>query len=129
LNAGLWLRRVRRDMFPSCSAASSPHPGRESTYRPVQFWPTTSWNSRWQQLDAHNDDAVDGLILLESGGEMTGQVIFVQVKCSRRKLRDDGNRSVAIEARQLTKHERMAPCCWRGSPRSRGSLDTRGMVG
>jgi len=42
LNAGLWLRRVRRDMFPSCSAASSPHPGRESTYRPVQFWPTTS---------------------------------------------------------------------------------------
>src|ERR1022692_2953979 len=42
LKAGLWLRRVRLDMFPSCYAASSPQSGRESTYRPVQFCPATS---------------------------------------------------------------------------------------
>jgi len=42
LKAGLWLRRVRLDMFPSCCAASSPQSGRESTYRPVQFCPATS---------------------------------------------------------------------------------------
>src|SRR5271157_4551499 len=42
LNVGLWLRRVRLDMFPSCYAAYSPQSGRESTYRPVQFCPATS---------------------------------------------------------------------------------------
>jgi len=38
------------------------------------------WKDRWQALDAHNDDGVDGLIFLESNGEATGQVIFAQVK-------------------------------------------------
>ena len=42
LKAGLWLRRVRFDIFPSCCAASSPQSGRESIYRAVQFWPATS---------------------------------------------------------------------------------------
>jgi hypothetical protein len=43
------------------------------------------WKCRWQQVDAQNDDGVDGLILLESGGAMTGQVVYVQVKCRRIK--------------------------------------------
>lgn len=38
------------------------------------------WKARWQALDAHNDDGVDGLIFLESDGEATGQVIYAQVK-------------------------------------------------
>lgn len=62
------------------------------------------WSSRWQQLDAHNDDAVDGLIFLEKGGEMTGQVIFAQVKCHQASLRSDGNRAVKIKARQLQRN-------------------------
>lgn len=39
------------------------------------------WGSRWQALDAQNDDGVDGLIFIERGGEATGQVVYVQVKC------------------------------------------------
>lgn len=39
------------------------------------------WHSRWQSLDAQNDDGVDGLIFLERGGAATGQVVYVQVKC------------------------------------------------
>ncbi|MCW6530815.1 DUF4365 domain-containing protein [Sphingomonas lycopersici] len=38
------------------------------------------WQARWQALDSHNDDGVDGLIFLESNGEATGQVIYAQVK-------------------------------------------------
>lgn len=40
----------------------------------------SDWGSRWQSLDSHNDDGIDGLIFLESGGEATGQVIYVQIK-------------------------------------------------
>lgn len=37
---------------------------------------------RWQSLDQHNDDALDGLIFVEDkNSETTGQVIFAQVKC------------------------------------------------
>jgi len=35
-----------------------------------------SWQARWQPTEAHNDDAVDGLIFLESDGELSGQIIF-----------------------------------------------------
>jgi hypothetical protein len=38
------------------------------------------WQGRWQALDAQNDDGVDGLIFLESNGEITGQVVYVQIK-------------------------------------------------
>jgi hypothetical protein len=69
-----------------------------------------AWGSRWQQLDAHNDDAVDGLIFLEKGGEMTGQVIFAQVKCHQTCLRADGNRAVKIKARQLQRNMRAWRC-------------------
>ncbi|RVN37948.1 DUF4365 domain-containing protein [Sinorhizobium meliloti] len=43
------------------------------------------WSSRWQPIDAHNDDGVDGLIFLERGGNLTGQIIYVQVKCQQIK--------------------------------------------
>jgi hypothetical protein len=40
------------------------------------------WSSRWQPLDAQNDDGIDGLIFIERGGEATGQIVFAQVKCT-----------------------------------------------
>ncbi len=62
------------------------------------------WRSRWQPLDSHNDDAVDGLIFLERGGEMTGQVIFVQVKCYKTKQSDDGSYRLPINAAKLDRN-------------------------
>ncbi|KQR36160.1 hypothetical protein ASF91_21545 [Rhizobium sp. Leaf155] len=59
------------------------------------------WNARWQQIDAHNDDGVDGLIFLERGGKMTGQVIFVQVKCLRISVGKDNMFRVPIDAESL----------------------------
>lgn len=46
------------------------------------------WESRWQPIDATNDDGVDGLIFIENGGELTGQTIYVQVKCSKKAAKD-----------------------------------------
>ncbi len=38
------------------------------------------WESRWQPIEAHNDDGIDALIFIERGGEITGQIVYVQVK-------------------------------------------------
>lgn len=38
------------------------------------------WGSRWQPIDAVNDDGVDGLIFIERGGKPSGEIIYVQVK-------------------------------------------------
>ncbi|MEZ2407312.1 DUF4365 domain-containing protein [Bosea sp. RCC_152_1] len=62
------------------------------------------WGCRWQALDAHNDDAVDGLIFIERGGEMTGQVVFAQVKCIKRKLKKNGDRKISLNAKQLKRN-------------------------
>lgn len=48
------------------------------------------WKGRWQAIDGHNDDGIDGLIFLEANGQMTGQIIFAQVKCFG-GVRIDGN--------------------------------------
>jgi len=38
-------------------------------------------NARWQAIDGHNDDGVDGLIFLQDAkSHLTGQVIYAQVK-------------------------------------------------
>jgi hypothetical protein len=39
------------------------------------------WKCRFQELDARNDDGIDGIIFLSKSGEATGETIFVQVKC------------------------------------------------
>ncbi|MDB5658077.1 MAG: hypothetical protein JWS10_692 [Cypionkella sp.] len=62
------------------------------------------WNARWQPLEAHNDDAVDGLIFLERDGELSGQIIFTQVKCVKAKKRSDGKLAVSIAANQLARN-------------------------
>jgi hypothetical protein len=63
-----------------------------------------SWQARWQPIEAHNDDAVDGLIFLESGGELSGQIIFAQVKCVEAKRRNDGMLAIPIAAQKLTRN-------------------------
>lgn len=65
-----------------------------------------SWNARWQPLEAHNDDGVDGLIFLENGGELSGQIIFAQVKCMKAKRSSDGMLAIPIKAKQLSRNLR-----------------------
>lgn len=60
------------------------------------------WASRWQPLDAHNDDGIDGLIFLEKGGAATGQVIYVQIKCYQRPSKS-GDVNVSIGRTKLAK--------------------------
>lgn len=51
-----------------------------------------AWHSGWQEYDASNDDAIDGVILLRRGHETptdTGGLVFVQVKCGGDGYRQD----------------------------------------
>ncbi|WP_312163569.1 DUF4365 domain-containing protein [Phenylobacterium sp.] len=61
------------------------------------------WKSRWQPLDAVNDDGVDGLIFIERGGVPTGQIIHVQVKC-RSEQPKDGIFALPIGTEKLAKN-------------------------
>ncbi|WP_175676504.1 DUF4365 domain-containing protein [Burkholderia ambifaria] len=50
------------------------------------------WESGWQEYDASNDDAIDGVILLRKGSARpadTGGIVFVQVKCGGNGYRQD----------------------------------------
>lgn len=60
------------------------------------------WVSRWQPVDAQNDDGIDGLIFIEKGGAATGQIVYVQVKCIRRPSKS-GDISVPIGRVKLAK--------------------------
>ena len=62
------------------------------------------WASRWQSLESHNDDGLDGFIFFEAGGEATGQVVYVQVKCMRTTQRKDGCYIIPINARKLRRN-------------------------
>ncbi|MEQ8354634.1 MAG: DUF4365 domain-containing protein [Kiloniellaceae bacterium] len=59
------------------------------------------WGARWQQIDSVNDDGVDGLIFLESGGGPTGQIIFVQVKCTKASPNQSGYVVVPVKSERL----------------------------
>jgi hypothetical protein len=62
------------------------------------------WESRWQPIDAFNDDGIDGLIFIEAGGVPTGQIVFAQVKYrTRQKYDEDDNLEVAIAPAKLRK--------------------------
>lgn len=66
----------------------------------------SEWDGRWQPLEAHNDDAIDGLIFLEEGGELSGQIIFTQVKCIKAKKRKDGKFRIPISRKKLSRNLR-----------------------
>ncbi|WP_416370955.1 DUF4365 domain-containing protein [Tistrella sp.] len=61
------------------------------------------WKSRWQPLDAVNDDGVDGLIFIERGGVPTGQIIHVQIKCHSVQPRD-GKFALSVGKDKLTRN-------------------------
>jgi hypothetical protein len=63
----------------------------------------SEWRSRWQQIDAQNDDGVDGLIFLEAGGRATGQIVFAQIKCHQSSIGSDGKVRVNIGREKLKK--------------------------
>jgi hypothetical protein len=41
---------------------------------------TYQWKCGWQEWDPHNDDGVDGLIILRRKGVDTGAIVFAQIK-------------------------------------------------
>nr|WP_293295818.1 DUF4365 domain-containing protein [Allomuricauda sp.] len=55
------------------------------------------WNSRFQELSARNDDGIDGIIFLGKHRELTGEVIFVQIKCGEGYRVDDKKRKNHIK--------------------------------
>lgn len=57
---------------------------------------------RWQPLDQQNDDGLDGLIMVENRkGELTGQIIFAQVKCWSKKRPRSGILKLNIDPKKL----------------------------
>lgn len=47
----------------------------------VQDFVSAEANHGWQELDAQNDDGVDGIIFIKKNGQKTGEIVFAQVKC------------------------------------------------
>lgn len=62
------------------------------------------WGARWQTLDAQNDDGVDGLIFLERGQELSGQIVFAQIKCQKVNRRSDGTYAIPINSQKLARN-------------------------
>lgn len=62
-----------------------------------------SFGWRWQQLDAVNDDGVDGLIFVEENGSPNGQIIYVQVKCHRSRVDKTGRICVTFRKAGLAR--------------------------
>jgi len=70
------------------------------------------WMSGWQEYDAQNDDAVDGIILMRKGSKRptdTGGVVFVQVKCGGNGYRRDQDQypehiCILLGGEYITKH-------------------------
>ncbi|WKJ90202.1 DUF4365 domain-containing protein [Methylomonas montana] len=71
-----------------------------------------AWESGWQEYDAANDDAIDGVILLRKGRinpADTGGLVFVQVKCGGNGYRQDQQQypnhlCIALGAGYIAKH-------------------------
>lgn len=61
------------------------------------------WRSRWQPLDAHNDDGIDGLIFVEQNGAPTGQIVFAQIKCwTHPRIDSTGSYCLAMGSKKLS---------------------------
>lgn len=54
------------------------------------------WGCRWQELDARNDDGIDGIIFLSRKSEDIGCHVFAQVKCGAGYRRDVQSRPAHI---------------------------------
>jgi hypothetical protein len=47
------------------------------------------WDCKWQEYDARNDNAVDGICIMRRRGIETGGIVFIQVKCGGDGYRKD----------------------------------------
>lgn len=47
------------------------------------------WDCKWQEYDARNDNAVDGVCIMRRSGSETGGIVFIQVKCGGDGYRKD----------------------------------------
>lgn len=78
------------------------------------------WNSGWQEYAAHNDEGIDGIILMRRGTKSpsdTGGIVFVQVKCGGNGYRNDQVQypdkiCLALGQEYIEKHMSR----WRGVP-------------
>lgn len=59
---------------------------------------------RWQAIDGHNDDGVDGLLFIQRGAELTGQVVFVQIKFRKLAASAAESIKVSINSKRLKKN-------------------------
>src|SRR5690242_9236508 len=50
------------------------------------------WKSDWQKVDPENDDAIDGIIHIRKNKELTGEVIYTQVKAGEGYKVETANR-------------------------------------
>ncbi|USX08876.1 DUF4365 domain-containing protein [Paraburkholderia fungorum] len=57
--------------------------------RVVQGITRESWDCGWQELDARNDNGIDGVIIMRKRGRETGGIVFIQVKCGGDGYRRD----------------------------------------
>jgi hypothetical protein len=57
--------------------------------RVVQQITRESWDCGWQELDARNDNGIDGVIIMRKRGKETGGIVFTQVKCGGDGYRKD----------------------------------------
>lgn len=71
----------------------------------------TNWQCGWQEFDSHNDDGVDGAILMRRGSIRpvdTGGVVFAQVKCGesyvRKQKQHPDSICLALGADYVTSH-------------------------
>jgi len=48
-----------------------------------------SWDCRWQEFNARNDNGVDGIAIMRKSSKETGGVVFIQVKCGGDGYRQD----------------------------------------
>lgn len=62
------------------------------------------WNCRWQSIDGHNDDGVDGLLFFQKGAELTGQIAYVQVKLRSKLTRKNGEIKISLGAKKIRKN-------------------------
>lgn len=69
----------------------------ESTgVRLVEQYVREHWKCRFQEFSAANDDGLDGMIFLAKNGEVTGEVIYVQIKTGHSYLREVAKRPSKI---------------------------------
>lgn len=76
----------------------------------------TDWQCGWQEYDSHNDDGVDGVIIMRRGNTRpvdTGGIVFAQVKCGESYRREQRQHPESICVSLGTEYLRKHMLLWR----------------